>query len=110
KIAQNCPSEPLPPFPMPPIIASGASTCGDRTPPSTFPFASRAKTTGEMLVTCSRGATGGGVPFVTHWLVQKTAASSTQCAPPVLIGRLQLKMPAGGGVLVGCCIAARLAI
>src|SRR5579862_2414246 len=84
----------------------GASTCGDRTPPRTFPLASRAYATGDELVVWRYGGCGGRVPLTTHWLSQEMAASSTQWVPPVLIGITQLGRDAPGD-LGGNCIPLR---
>ena len=52
------------------------------------------------------------MPFTTHWLSRYTAASSTQCAPPVLMARLHVKLILIGTVIVivrgGCCIASQV--
>ena len=47
--------KPAPVF-WPSSVATGASTCGDRTPPSALPCASRASTTGEVDTTSSDAA------------------------------------------------------
>lgn len=75
-------------------------------PPRTLPLASVANTTGPTPVVCSRAATGGRTPSVTHRSSQWKAASSTKWAGPVLIGAPHVNI--GLGWLVGFCIDASI--
>ena len=59
-------------------MATGTSTAGVRTPPSTLPLASVTKVGGDVEVfTFSRGGAGGACPVLTHRFSQYWAASST---------------------------------
>src|SRR5450756_110350 len=68
----------VPDWPRPDKVATGASTAGVRTPPSTLPLASRTKAGAEPdSVTWRRGAAGGACPVVTHRFSQYCAESIT---------------------------------
>src|SRR5262245_39704721 len=73
----------------PSIRATGASTCGDRTPPTALPFASRTRTTGDVDATCSGGPIGGATPVRTHASRWRQAAWRIQWCGPALTGRPQ---------------------
>ena len=94
--AQNC----WPVWPKPLSRATGTSTAGVRTPPSTLPVTGSSAY--GLPVVSSRGATGGRVPSVIQRFRCDIAARSTKVAGPVLIGELHVKV--GLGWFVGCCM------
>src|SRR5258708_34126882 len=67
-----------PGWPRPDKVATGTSTAGVRTPPSTLPLASVTKDGGEVDVfTFRSGGAGGACPVFTHRFSRYWAASST---------------------------------
>ena len=66
-----------PDWPRPDKVATGTSTAGVRTPPLTFPLASRTNAGAEAVVTCSRAAWAGATPVATQRFSPYWAASTT---------------------------------
>src|SRR6186713_3127126 len=77
-------------------VAIGTSTCGVRMPPAPLPCSSVTIVTGGPAFTSRRGADFGALPFRTHLFSAESAALSTKCCGPELIGEAQSMMPASG--------------